>query len=63
MEIPENIIAIIRSSKSKEEAFTKIKEVKNIPFEVAEFFRNKYDPQRELTARGAFYKLYKEVKG
>jgi len=54
---------IVKESKSLDEAFTKSTQVKDIPLQNSKAFREKYDPENNLTPKQAFEKFYNEVKG
>jgi hypothetical protein len=58
----QEIIKIVRKSKSEEEAFQKVKNVRGIPAKEAQAFSDKYNPGGRLTARQAFAKFYKDVQ-
>ena len=53
---------IVRESKTVDEAFEKTQEIKNVPAEISEAFRNKYDPKKKLTPKQAFEVFYNEIK-
>lgn len=54
---------IVSESKSLDEAFKKAQEIKDVPAEESKAFREKYDPENNLTPKQAFEKFYNEVKG
>ena len=54
---------IVKESKSLDEAFKKVTEIKDIPIQKSKEFREKYDPENNLTPKQAFEKFYNEVKG
>ncbi len=59
----DQIHEIIKKAKTKEEAFDKVSKVKTIAIEDANAFRDKYDPEKKLSSREAFYLMYNDVKG
>lgn len=56
-------VDIIDSSKNFEEAYKKIKDIKDVPKEVADAFSEKYNPDNNLLQKEAFAAFYNEVKG
>jgi len=53
---------IVNTSSSLEEAFNKVKNKKDVPNQTAREFRDRFDPDNELTPLQAFTKFYDEVK-
>lgn len=53
---------IVKESKTFDEAFSKIQDIKGIDRETSKAFRTKYDPEDNLSAKQAFEKFYNEVK-
>lgn len=54
---------IVTESKSLDEAFNKAKEIRDLNSDIGDAFREKYDPENNLTPKQAFEKFYNEVKG
>lgn len=54
---------IVKESKTVKEAFDKIRQVKNVSSETARQFREKYDPENNLTMMDSFERFYNDVKG
>jgi len=58
-------VRVIKESKSKEEAFYKIKNMKNVPYHTSKIFREKYgikNGKKVATVEEAFDNFYKDVK-
>lgn len=53
---------IVLESNTLDEAFSKVREIKNVPYDVSVKFRETYDPNDELTPIQAFERFYNEVK-
>jgi len=53
---------IVKSSKTMEEAFKYVSQIKDVPSEIAWKFKEKYDPTNILSPRLAFMRFYKDVK-
>lgn len=53
---------VVNKSKSVDEALEKVREIKNVSPELSEAFRDKYDPDKNLTPKEAFEKFYNETK-
>lgn len=54
---------IVTESKTANEAFEKVRALKDVPNATSIAFRNKYDPDHKLIPSEAFEKFYNEVKG
>ena len=52
----------VKESKTVKEAFDKVQAIKNVPSEVSQAFKEKYDAENKLTPKQAFKKFYDEVK-
>lgn len=53
---------VVNESKTADEAFDKIKNIKGVSSETSKSFREKYDPKGDLSIKEAFGKFYDEVK-
>jgi hypothetical protein len=53
---------MVNESSSEEEAFNKVRDAKDVSLEVSKAFREKYDPNKDLTPKETFAKFYREVK-
>jgi len=53
---------IVQESKTVKEAYDKVQAIKDVPSEVSQAFKEKYDADGKLTPKQAFKKFYDEVK-
>ncbi len=53
---------VVRESASLDEAFDRVREIKGVDREVSQAFRDKYDPNGDLSTKQAFEKFYNEIK-
>jgi len=58
----EDLVKVIDSCENEEEAFIKIKKIKNVPWQIANWFSQHYNPDKNRTQEESFHDFYLDIK-